>query len=283
MVHTQIKNNTFPVGYHSLHPLPAVNFQLNRWISYLGESGLEDMRSIAPRLTDFSKYKEEFLKLAKQAYEKGRIMNAAYYYRSAEFFMWADDPMKKTTRQEFLRLIRQSFDISQNDYYKIPYNQNESHGILPAYRFTSHNSRGTILVHGGYDSYIEEFFPVLLAVTKQGYDIICFEGPGQGTALEDSGLVFTPDWHVPVKTVIDYFFLDNITLLGVSLGGCLALRAAAFEPRVRRVIAYDVCYDLQDVFIKQLHPHVQKIITLLLAGKAKIPFNILVLHTLNLF
>ena len=44
--------------------------------------------------------------------------------------------------------------------------------------------------------------------------------------------------------VLDHFELDDVTLLGISPGGYLAPRAAAFEPRVRRVIVFDVCWDL---------------------------------------
>lgn len=39
------------------------------------------------------------------------------------------------------------------------------------------------------------------------------------------------------KCCVDYFDLNDITLLGISMGGWLSLRAAAFEPRVARVIA----------------------------------------------
>lgn len=36
----------------------------------------------------------------------------------------------------------------------------------------------------------------------------------------------TPQWHKPVAAVLDYFDLDDVTLLGFSLGGCLVMRAA---------------------------------------------------------
>ena len=49
----------------------------------------------------------------------------------------------------------------------------------------------------------------------------------------------SPEWEKPVKTVLDFFRRDAVTLMGFSLGGGLVIRAAAFEPRVRRVIAYD--------------------------------------------
>lgn len=234
----------FHTGYYQLHDNPQINFQMNRWIGYLGGSGLEDMRSIAPRLKDYADFKREFMALADRALAEGRTLNAAYYYRSAEFYMWAGDPMKKQTRQKFLGLVKKALNVKDGDHYSIPYEDGDIKGMLPAYRLKRDNPKGTIVIHGGYDSYIEEFLPVILFMGEQGYDIVAFEGPGQGGALEDYGLVMTTDWYKPVKAVLDYFKLDGVTLLGVSLGGCLALRAAAFEPRVKRAVAYDVCYDL---------------------------------------
>ena len=52
---------------------------------------------------------------------------------------------------------------------------------------------------GGFDSYIEEFLPILLALRDRGFDVIGFEGPGQGGALEDSGLQMTPNWEQPLS------------------------------------------------------------------------------------
>ena len=37
---------TFPIGYHSLHPNVSMNFQMNRWFSWVGEKGmLDEMQS----------------------------------------------------------------------------------------------------------------------------------------------------------------------------------------------------------------------------------------------
>ena len=53
----------------------------------------------------------------------------------------------------------------------------------------------------------------------------------------------THAWEKPVAAVLDFFELEDVTLIGVSLGGYLALRAAAYEPRVRRVVAWNVIWD----------------------------------------
>jgi pimeloyl-ACP methyl ester carboxylesterase len=39
---------------------------------------------------------------------------------------------------------------------------------------------------------------------------------------------------------------NKIVLVGLSMGGYLAPRAAAFEPRVDGVVSYDILFDLLD-------------------------------------
>jgi pimeloyl-ACP methyl ester carboxylesterase len=79
-----------------------------------------------------------------------------------------------------------------------------------------------------------------------------FEGPGQGGALEDAGLPMTPEWEQPVKAVLDYFGLNDVILMGISMGGGLVIRAAAFEPRARYVIADDIMCDSLECILRWL-------------------------------
>ncbi len=150
----------FHTGYYDhLHTEPSINFQMNRWINYLGKNALDDMQGIAPRLSDFPSYCREFLALAEKALSEGRNLPAAYYFRSAEFFMRQDDPDKVPTRQKFLRLLWENYAINDGDLHAVPYTDGHVKGLLPAYYFTHNNPKNTIVIHGGFDSYIEEFFP----------------------------------------------------------------------------------------------------------------------------
>jgi pimeloyl-ACP methyl ester carboxylesterase len=267
------RNFQFHLGYYdTLHPEPSINFQMNRWISYLGSSALEDMQSIAPRLSDFSSYCHEFLALAEKTLTEGRNLHAAYYFRSAEFFMRPENPAKEPTRRKFLNLLWEHYGVKESDRLAIPYTNGSKNLLLPAYSFPHPNSKHTIVIHGGFDSYIEEFFPVVLFIRDSGFNVICFEGPGQGAALLESGAFLTHEWHKPVGAILDYFKLDDVTLLGISMGGCLALRAAAYEERIKRVIAYDVFYDWISTTFEKLKP-IAPMLRLLLRFRASDLFN----------
>jgi pimeloyl-ACP methyl ester carboxylesterase len=264
----------FHVGYDDhLHRDPLINFQLNRWISYLGEGVLDELKAVAPRLADIPALRQEFLTLAEKAQEKGRNLQAAYFFRSAEFFMRKDDPLKESTRRKFKRLLWEYYQIDESNYHEVPYKDGTVQGLLPAYIFPHARQKDTIIIHGGFDSYIEEFLPVILYIRDHGYNVICFEGPGQGGALHASGLFLTHEWHKPVGTILDYFKLDKVTLIGISMGACLGLRAAAFEPRIKRVIAYDVFFDWMDTTLEKLKP-VGGLLKVLLNSRAGSVFNL---------
>jgi alpha-beta hydrolase superfamily lysophospholipase len=248
-------NFKFQYGYYDdLHPDIGVNFQMNRWINYLGSDVLDDMREIAPTLKDYPSYVREFLALGDEALRQDQKLKAAYYYRSAEFFMWVNDPQKKPTRDRFLQLALEWWGIKDSDRFAISYEQDSQKVTLPAYRFTPDQPKGTLVIFGGSDSCIEEFFPILMVLVERGYDIVLFEGPGQGRVLAEQQVPLTPDWHKPVKAVLDYFKLDDVTLIGISMGGYLVLKAAAFEPRVKRAIAWDVLYNSYNIWLGKLAP-----------------------------
>ena len=49
-----MRPTTLPVGFHQLHPDVSLNFQMNRWFSWVGEAGtLEELREVAPRIVTY--------------------------------------------------------------------------------------------------------------------------------------------------------------------------------------------------------------------------------------
>ncbi|KRL37093.1 alpha/beta fold hydrolase [Liquorilactobacillus uvarum] len=77
------------------------------------------------------------------------------------------------------------------------------------------------------------------------YNIYVFDGPGQGTALKN-GLKLTHNWEKPISTILDYFGIKRASAVGMSLGGYLVMRAAAFEKRLDKVVAFDIFYSFMD-------------------------------------
>ena len=94
----------------------------------------------------------------------------------------------------------------------------------------------------GLRSFIEEFYWMMRCSSDNGYDVIGFDGPGQGATRRRHGIAFDYRWERPTGAVLDYFQPDDVTLIGLSMGGWLGLRASAFEKRMashRNGHAYD--------------------------------------------
>ncbi len=240
----------FPVGYYQLHPDAVLNYELNRFYGWVGEQKmLDEMRAAAGRISSFDDWVREMFKLSDDALAAGRALAAAYYSRGAQFYLDPGDPRFKSALQRFLDNVEAGNGVTADEHHLIPYEQ----GQLSAYRFAPERPRGTIVVFGGYDSYIAEWLPAAIALRDAGLDTVIFDGPGQGTVL-DAGTPMTPDWHLPVAAVLDYFNLSGVTLMGFSLGGCLVIRAAAQESRVSRVIAFDILTDFFETTTRLVGP-----------------------------
>ncbi|MFZ5643702.1 MAG: alpha/beta hydrolase [Bacillota bacterium] len=235
----------FPVGYHSLHRVKIIDFQLNRWYSF-GFARLEDMVEAAERIKSIDDWKDEMIRQAEKALAEKRMINAAFYYRAAEFFTFPSDPDKRVLYDRFIDLFyRTVLADDRIERFKFAY----ENAFLPAIRVSSCKAekKGTIVMHGGFDSYIEEFYYMALYFSDCGYEVIMFEGPGQGAALKKYDLPLTYRWEKPAKAVLDFFKLNDVTWLGISMGGWLCFRAAAFEPRIKRVIASSIAFDYMQI------------------------------------
>ncbi|MGW8777627.1 alpha/beta hydrolase family protein [Streptomyces sp. NPDC055796] len=114
-------------------------------------------------------------------------------------------------------------------------------------------------MHSGFDGTAEELhFSGALAAVERGYTVLTFDGPGQPGPRHHQGLVFRPDWENVITPVVDFAEtlpeVDNrrIALLGSSMGGVLAPRAAAFEHRLAALIAVDGVYDLGRISVRNI-------------------------------
>lgn len=238
----------FPRGYLQLHPHPAINYQLNR---LRPAASTEELAAAGERVTNLRDWKCQMLELATEAERQGRLLHASTYYRAAEFYMLPDDPDKADANRRFLALFDAATQELPLERGEVPFQQGPlpMQGALPVIRLqASGTPRDVLVVHGGFDSYIEELVFSFLDFPQDGIEVLLFEGPGQGQALRRHGLTMDPAWERPVAAILDHFGIGACTLMGLSLGGYLAPRAAAYEPRVKRVIVNDVLADFFDCF-----------------------------------
>ena len=258
-------------GVYQLNDESNFNYQLNRVINWDG-GRLEDVVTVAGKIHNSADWKRAMITLGNRAMKEGRTENAIAYYRMSEFFMYDGDPDKKKYYERATKLFYQYYaDFFEGDHprvrrYEVPYRNVK----LPVMHVVPEGkSRGTIMIHGGNDSYFEEFLFTVLYMQEKGYEVYMFEGPGQGGVMRVQGMHFTHEWEKPVKAVLDYFHLDDVTIIGISLGGYLAPRAAAFDKRIHRVVAWSVFPCFQDVIVGMQKPAIQKLFYLLMGLHAR--------------
>jgi pimeloyl-ACP methyl ester carboxylesterase len=249
---TSIKQEfKFPVGYEKFHKKQLFNFQLNRPYSF-GYARFEDLKEVEKKIKTFKDWRREMLRLAEIAVSEDRLMNAVFYYRAAEFYTKSNDPEKNILYNKFVELFYKTFENDGIERHLVPY----ENAFLSAVRLPSSNkNKGTIVIHGGFDSFIEEFYSMMKYFSNIGYEVIGFEGPGQGATLRKYGIPITIEWEKPTKAILDYFQLENVTMIGISMGGWFCLRASAFENRIKRVITTGHAID----YMKSMPPIFRKI------------------------
>jgi len=198
---------------------------------------------------------------------RDNYLRAANNYRSSEFFLHAKpkDPrvVRAYSRQiETYKAAAGLFDVPIEPV-EIPYEATS----LPGYFHRvdrSDQPRPLLIMHTGFDGSAEEMhWSGARAAVERGYHVLAFDGPGQSGPLHREGLPFRPDWEKVITPVVDYALMQKgvdpsrIALLGTSMGGELAPRAAAFEPRLAACIANDGLYDFAYAFLGMIPPERQ--------------------------
>lgn len=184
------------------------------------------------------------------------FLRASNYFRSAEFFLHGDpgDPRIDAAYERSTACFRAAAGLftSPVEAVAIPYEGTVLHGYFyRAVRVAAGTPAPAMILHNGFDGTAEEMhFNGAVAGMERGYHVLTFDGPGQPAARHRDGLVFRPDWENVVTPVLDWL-LDRpevdptrVGLLGLSMGGLLAPRAAAYEHRLAACVAVDGVYDL---------------------------------------
>lgn len=243
----------FKIGTHSFHKEPNMNYSLNR-IYAINGGDLDEISSVSKKIQTIEDWISEFIQLAVKALSENKKIQAAAYFRAANFYLSVDDPRKHETYESYISLMHVIFKDEFNngiiEEKRVPF----ADGYLPVWHIVpanKHISKNIAVMHLGYDSIKEELIPIINYFRDEDIELYIFEGPGQGEALYRYNLRMMHEWEKPVKAVLDNFNLNDVTLIGLSLGGYLAPRAAIFEERVNRIISWGVMYDFFDTVLSR--------------------------------
>lgn len=173
------------------------------------------------------------------------FLRAATYWRaSLMHFSYPDDPRIKEHALNAYHCYDRYLGNSRypGSYLEIPYEGS----FLPSYLYRSPVATGDaplLIFFQGRDAWPEDTRWVYDGAIRRGYHCLSVQCPGQGMALRVNNLAFRYDWENVVTPIVDVAVaLDGVDphrigLMGLSFGGYLAPRAAAFEKRLKVCIA----------------------------------------------
>lgn len=185
-------------------------------------------------------------------------LRASSYYRTAGVMLMGapTDPRLVAANARQTETFRRGAALMElpPEILEIPFEDT----TLPGYFFRAADDdrpRATVILTGGYDGTVEElYFFNGAAALARGYNVLAFDGPGQGGVLLQRGITLRPDWENVVTPVVDFALArpdvdpERIALIGLSLGGYLAPRAASGEHRLAACIADCGAYDIYSAF-----------------------------------
>jgi len=172
-------------------------------------------------------------------------LRASTYWRaSLMYFSHPGDPRVRDHSIASAQCYARYLELSgyPGKYVEIPYEG----GILPGHFYRSPcaaEGAPLLILTPGRDTWAEDTRWVYDGAIRRGIHCLVYDGPGQGLSLRLHGLPFRLDWENVIKPVVDFAFTipaidrSRIGLMGLSFGGFLSVRAAAFEKRIKLCIS----------------------------------------------
>ena len=201
---------------------------------------------------------DQLVDQAEDAEKAGHVRTAGQlYFRASNYLSQAErmlahsDPNRVPTYRRMLEIAQKAFDTHSPNVSRVevPYEGT----TLPAYfsQAPGDGPRPVIVLVNGLDSTKEHMYSSShwAELAARGISCLMLDQPGSGEALRLQGLTARIDAEVWAGAAVDYLETRNdvdtsrIGIVGWSLGGYYAPRAAAFEKRLALCVAWGANHD----------------------------------------
>jgi dienelactone hydrolase len=184
-------------------------------------------------------------------------LRAAIYYFCGERFI-APSERKRDTYRSCLRCFRKGIArrYPNIERVEVPYEGT----TLPAWflRAEVQGPAPAVVMFDGLDNAKE--MSVLFGgveIARRGIHTLAIDGPGQGEALRLQNIPSRYDYEVPGRAAYDYISTrpevdaQRVAVMGFSMGGYYAPRAAALEPRFAACVAWGGHFDYHEAWVRR--------------------------------
>lgn len=251
------------------------SYQLNRALSQAHYGGgefaecLEAAAEITPG--DNESFHQAWAKIGNKIYAEGEAaaqngnratarrayLRAFNYLRTSEFFLKPSDARKLPTYNKCIEAFRKSIPLMDNQplQLKVPFEGS----YMPGYLFKPAGIANPpmMIMFGGLDSLAEElYFGPANWLNERGVALMVLDGPGQGESLRINHVHSRYDYNVPATAAYEWAVANlqaeidtkSIGVMAVSMGGYMAARSAAFEPRFKICAIWGAVWSYYDIW-----------------------------------
>jgi dipeptidyl aminopeptidase/acylaminoacyl peptidase len=211
---------------------------------------------------------DEWMARAESAAVNGSVVTAAEWFRTAYYcyrpavFNDPHDTKQGSVAYAGARLaFRRAMEVSDYELaeatvepVQIPVLGAEVTGYLVVPRNARRPVPGVFVVYGADGMKEEHVWQSALPLVRRGLAVLVSDGPGQGEALRDHGVVMRSDFEAYGSPAFDVLANhpavdpDRIGLFGSSLGGYFASRIAATDSRYRFCVCNGGAFELAGVW-----------------------------------
>ncbi len=200
-----------------------------------------------------------------------RFFSANQYYRQSDVFLTGKDPRKAEAFRKSQELFREGSKLHHPPIEVIEvscgderYDGYFCHPINP-----TPGKWPVVFLIGGADAFAEEVFFSGRQILDRGWAMLLVDTPGRGSSSYLKGIPTRADYEVPISACLDWvekrpeINSDRIGIIGISMAGYYAPRAAAFDDRIKTLVGWCGCYDmLEDLynFFEPLQGTLQRIL-----------------------
>ena len=217
----------------------------------------------------YLQFADQCRKIAENSQAKGHPVSAKdAFFRASNYYYAAMDYLDEAQQTDrFPLLFKQHRECWQSamrltglryEEFQIPYEGTALAGFLIRHQ-PGKTSRPLCIFNNGSDGSILDWWTTGGAgMFERGYDLMTFDGPGQGSSLFEKKLYFRYDWEKVITPVVDAALKQpgvdkqKLVLYGISQAGYWAPRALAFEPRFKAAIIDPGVCDVSLSWLKHL-------------------------------
>jgi dipeptidyl aminopeptidase/acylaminoacyl peptidase len=203
---------------------------------------------------------------------RAHFFSANQYYRMSDVFLTAAEMERK--RQRFLKAQENfraaaALETPPIEVVRVRCGAEEYDGYFCHPNHPKAGKWPAVLFLGGADAYAEEIYFGARPMLARGWAVLLADTPGRGSSHYVKNIPTRADYEVPAKACIDYLVAlpevdpDRIAVMGISMAGYYAPRAAAFDERVKALVCWSGCYSILDdlyLFCPALRPTLQRIL-----------------------